>query len=422
MRAAVAALALLIVPAQVTAGAVKPPTFEEEIQAHRLALSVAKGALAGPGAGVLKKAIDDATFVLLGEDHGIEQIPTLASAVCAELAPHGFRRVALEVGPSVAEPLAEMAAAKDGAAQMKRFDAKYPETVAFYSWREDFGFVSSCAKAVAAHKGTLEVWGVDQELMGATQLVFDQMFDSHPPPGEEPMEYIDALRSDIETDREEAVTAGDFGKLFLMAAPQATLDRLHKLLDGDSSEEVMAMYDGLLTSRAIYQGEMSGAQYDSNVTRAQLMKDAFFGQLSAAAAKDKAMPKVLVKLGAWHLYRGMNPLHSSELGNLIAEAAAAHDVKAVNVLVLGVTGKQLAISAPGAQAPVALDLRKTGGPYAFLAPFFTQQIAKSWTLFDLRPLRAEFDTFGKLDPEMERMIFGYDFLVLVADPRPEHPL
>jgi hypothetical protein len=420
MRRAVAALALLIVPASVRAGAVRPPDLGEEIARHRFALSVAKGALAGPGATELDAAIDDATFVMLGEDHGIEQVPTLASALCAELAPHGFHRVALEIGPSVAPELAKMAAAKDGAAQMKAFDAKYPETVAFYTWREDFGFVSSCAKAIAAQKQTLDVWGVDQELMGASQLVLDQVMDTKP--GPDAMQMIDALADEAKADRAAAVKDKDFGKLFLMSAKQDELDALHKQLDTEGTAEARKMYDALLTSRWIYQGQMSGAPYDSNVARAQLMKDAFFGQLSAAASKEKAMPKVLVKAGAWHLYRGMNPLHSSELGNLIAEAAAAHDVGAVNVLVLGVTGKQLAISAPGAQAPVALDLRESGGPYAFLAPFFAAQLAKSWTLFDLRPLRGEFDSFGKLDPEMERLIFGYDFLVLVADPRPEHAL
>ena len=280
--------------------------------------------------------------------------------------------------------------------------------------------MSSCAKAIAAQKSSLEVWGVDQELMGATQLVLDRILATNP--GQDAMTAIAALRDEAVAARADAARDKDFGKLFLMSAKQDELDALHKLLDTEGTAEARTMYDALLASRWIYQGQMSGAPYDSNVTRAQLMKDAFFGQLSAAAAKDKAMPKVLVKLGAWHLYRGMNPLHSSELGNLIAEAAAAHDVKAVNVLVLGVTGKQLAIAAPGVVAPTALDLREQGGPYAFLTPFFAAQLAKSWTLFDLRPLRAEFDSFGKLDPEMERTIFGYDFLVLIADPRPEHPL
>jgi hypothetical protein len=167
---------------------------------------------------------------------------------------------------------------------------------------------------------------------------------------------------------------------------------------------------------------MGSEPYASNRDRAQLMKTQFFGALSAAAAKDKAMPKVLVKTGAWHEYRGLNPLHSSELGNLIAEAAEAHQVKAVNVLVLGVKGKQLAVQAPGKDAPVALDLTAKDSPYAFLTPFFAAQTKGSWTLFDLRALRPRFDRYGALDKEMERLVFGYDFLVLVADPRPEHPL
>ena len=56
------------------------------------------------------------------------------------------------------------------------------------------------------------------------------------------------------------------------------------------------------------------------------MKGMFLDDLSAAMKADQAFPKVLVKIGAWHAYRGLNPLRSSELGNLIGEAAEGHKV------------------------------------------------------------------------------------------------
>ncbi|HTJ44901.1 MAG TPA: hypothetical protein VL463_22495 [Kofleriaceae bacterium] len=404
-----------VVLAILTSAAHAAPSFPDDVAKHAYPLAVQKGALAGKGADVLRPALDDATFVLIGEDHGIAQVPELAGALCTELAPHGFHRVALEVGPSVAPPLAQMAAAKDGAAQLRAFVAKYPETIAFYSWREDFAFVSSCAKQM---KG-FEIWGVDQELMGAAQLVFDQILAMKP--GDDAAKVIQALLDEAKTDRKAAVKAADFGKLFLIAAAQATLDDAAAKLTGAPH----ASFDTLLRSRAIYQGQMSSDRdgpYQSNRDRALLMKEQFFGALSSAASKDKAMPKVLVKLGAWHLYRGLNPLHSSELGNLIAEAADAHQVKAVNVLVLGVTGTQLAAQSPGVDKPVPLDLRAKDSPYAFLTPFFDAQQKNATTLFDLRALRPHFDAYGALDKEMERLVFGYDFLVLIAAPKPEHAL
>ena len=43
-----------------------------------------------------------------------------------------------------------------------------------------------------------------------------------------------------------------------------------------------------------------------------------------------------------------------------------------------------------------------------------------WTLYDLRPLRVHFSQTGIADAGYERLVFGYDFLLLVprttADP------
>jgi hypothetical protein len=413
-------LAVVLVSALAGAARAATAAFPDAVAKAAYPLSVQKGALAGKGADVLRPAIDDATFVMLGEDHGIAQVPQLAGALCRELAPHGFHRLALEVGPSVAPRLAAIAAARDAAAQMTSFLARYPETVAFYSWREDFAFVSGCAKDVAAQQQALEIWGVDQELMGASQLVLDDILATKPDAAA--TAALTALAKEAKDDRAAAAKAADFGKLFLIAAAQASLDDAAAKLATGGGKDAQAMFANLLRSRAIYQGQMSPEPYASNLDRAQLMKSQFFGALSAAAAKDKAMPKVLVKLGAWHLYRGLNPLHSSELGNLIAEAAAAHEVKAVNVLVLGVKGTQLAVRAPGKEAAVPLDLTATGSPYAFATAFFAAQAKGAWTLFDLRALRADFDRYGALDKELERLVFGYDFLVLIADPKAEHPL
>jgi hypothetical protein len=398
-------------------------TLADAVAKHAYPVTLDHGALAGKGADVLKQAIDDATFVMLGEDHGIEQIPAFDAAVCAELAPKGFHRLALEVGPSVADTIASAASdPKHGAQTLRAFDARYPESIAFYTWREDFAFVSSCAKAIAHEKSALEIWGVDQELMGTSQLLFDRILAADPGLDADTRKAIEALAAEARDDRTAARKTNDFGKLFMISADQKALDAAAALLAAHGSKAAQALFASLLGSRAIYQGQMSAQPYDSNRTRAHLMKDQFFGALSAAASKDKAMPKVIVKLGAWHLYRGLNPLHSSELGDLIAEAADAHDVHAVNVLVLGVTGKQLVATGPGAYKPSALDLRDKDSPYAFLGDFFAAQQPHAYTLYDLRALRPDFDSFGPLDKEMERTIFGYDFLVLVADPRPEHPL
>ena len=43
----------------------------------------------------------------------------------------------------------------------------------------------------------------------------------------------------------------------------------------------------------------------------------------------------------------------------------------------------------------------------------TNQNAHGWTLFDLRGLRKSY--FGPDEIELERIVFGYDFIVLIPN-------
>ena len=388
----------------------------DALQHSRYPVAVKGGKLDGAGAVVLRTAIDDAQFVMLGEDHGIAQIPQFAAALCDELAPHGFHRLALEVGPSVGPELERILRAPDPAAASAAFTKKFPETVAFYDWQEELAFLTACSKATAATP--LQIWGVDQELMGAAVSILPKILATRP--GPKGQAAIEALVREDAADRIAAAKTGDFSALLLLKARAATLEAARAALAKDGSAEAQRLFGALLESRAIYEGQASPTPYVSNVRRAKLMKETFFDDLSAAASVDHAMPKVLLKLGAWHLYRGMNPLHSSELGDLVAEAAAAHKLLAVNVLVLGVKGQQLRPAGVGRpDQAAALDLA-SDADFKFLAPLLAAQRAEGWTLFDLRALRPIFGKLGKVDPELERLIFGYDFAVLIPDPKPAH--
>jgi hypothetical protein len=52
-------------------------------------------------------------------------------------------------------------------------------------------------------------------------------------------------------------------------------------------------------------------------------------------------------------------------------------------------------------------------PPDFLAPLYAEANPGGWTVFDLRPLRSKFASFDHADRDLERLIFGYDMLVLV---------
>jgi hypothetical protein len=394
--------------------------FTETLKKNRESISVRDGKLAGPAAEVLRTALAEAQFVALGEDHGIRQIPEFAAALCAELAPHGFHHMGLEIGTYVAPELEKMARSADGAKQLAEFDKKYPETIAFYNWQEEFTMLQKCESA--ASPGHLTIWGLDQEFMGATGFLADKILATNPgPEAKAAMETL--LKETIEA-HATATKTGSPGDLFMMTAKQDELDRARDLLKKQGKPEAQKLFDALLVSREIYQKNMADDYYLSNRQRALLMKKNFSEPFAASSQSNGVLPKVFFKFGAYHMFRGINPLHSSELGNLISEAAEANQFKSVHILIAGVKGEQLRFAGIGKPAEAGpLDLADNkDSPFLFFKPLFDTQVENSWTLYDLRALRDGFSKYGKIDPELERVIFGYDFVVFIPDPKASHAI
>jgi hypothetical protein len=392
--------------------------FTETLKKNHVAISVQDGKLTGPGAEVLRPALAEAQFVALGEDHGIRQIPEFAAALCAELATHGFHHMGLEIGTYVAPDLEKMARSADGAKQLAEFEKQYPETIAFYSWPEEFAMLQKCE--TAASPGHMTIWGLDQEFMGATSFLADKILATNP--GPEAKAAVETLLKEASEARAAAAKSGNPGDLFMMTAKQEELDHLRDLLKKQAKPEAQNLFNAFLASREIYQKNMAGDYYNSNRQRALLMKKNFSEPFAASSQSNGVLPKVFFKFGAYHMFRGINPLHSSELGNLIGEAAEANQLKSVHILIVGVKGEQLhfvGIGKPAEAAPLDLAGDKAS-PFLFFKPLFDIQIDNSWTLYDLRALRDGFSKYGKMDSELERVIFGYDFVVLIPDPKASH--
>ncbi len=392
--------------------------FIEALKKNRGAISVQDGKLGGPSAEVLRAALADAQFVALGEDHGIRQIPEFAAALCAELAPHGFHHLGLEIGPYVAPELEKMARSADGAKQLAEFEKKYPETLAFYNWQEEFAMLEKCESL--ASPGHMTIWGLDQEFMGATGFLADKILATNP--GPDAKAALEMLLKETDQARAGAAKSGSPGDLFMMTAKQEELDHVRDLLKKQGKPEAQKLFEAFLVSREIYQKNMTGDYYKSNRQRALLMKKNFSEPFAASSQSNGVLPKVFFKFGAYHMYRGINPLHSSELGNLISEAAEANQLKSVHILIAGVKGEQLHFAGIGKPAEAApLDLAgDKDSPFLFFKPLFDTQVENSWTLYDLRALRDGFSKYGKIDSELERVIFGYDFVVFIPDPKASH--
>jgi len=137
------------------------PNFAEQLNKQRYELSVQDGHLSGSGVPVLESAFKDAQFVMVGEDHGIAQIPGVYAGLCDILGPQDFHTMAIETGPLVAGKLEQWVREPSGKAELAAFAARYPASIAFYDWSEEFDMLAHCAAKAAG--GQFRLWGLDQE-------------------------------------------------------------------------------------------------------------------------------------------------------------------------------------------------------------------------------------------------------------------
>jgi erythromycin esterase-like protein len=406
------------------AAVAQPPLGEAEESFHdrlvksRYQLTVSGNQLSGSAADVLHPALKDAQFVLVGEDHGIAQIPPIIGSLCDELGPKGFHTMALETGPLAADNLQEWLREPDGKKKLAAFEAKYPANIAFYNWSEEFDLLARCSTDA---KAPFQLWGLDQELMGASGWILIQILAQKP--GPEATRQAQQLLHENDEAQAKAAKSGNPSELFMMSAPQDELNAFRETLQREGNAPAQELWASLLESREIYQKNMTGEGAASNRQRALLMKGNFAANYHAAPEKG-ALPRVLFKFGAYHMYKGINPLLNNDLGNYVAELADGQGTQSVRILILGVKGEQLRFAGfgrPAAPAPVDLTDEKESD-FLFLKPMFENLLPDGDTLFDLRALRPGFHSLGHVDCEMERLIFGYDFIILVPQPTASKPI
>jgi hypothetical protein len=390
--------------------------FTERLLQNRYQIAVQEGRLSGTGVGVLQNALTGAQFVLIGEDHGISQIPQFAGAVCDLLGPQGFHTMAVETGPLAADELQQWIATDSSRESLIAFEKKFPETIAFYNYQEEYDLLTHCVRAAQGRE--FRLWGLDQELMGASGLILTRILETHP--GKQAADEAQRLLQKNDDSHAVAVKSGSPGDIFMMTASDDELNKLRDLLQTEGNATSQALIEALIKSRDIYQKNMNGSGYESNRERALLMKSNFVSDYKQATQADGAPPKVLFKFGAWHMYKGINPLLNNDMGNFVTEFADSQGTTSLHIAILGVKGSQLRFAGIGRPAqPADFNLAEDkDSDFLFLKPMFDNLENEGWTMFDLRGLRKGFHTLEPVDKEMERMIFGYDLLVLIPNATP----
>jgi len=396
--------------AQALAGPPSKPTLESSLASAAYVLSIEDEKIAGAGALILEGAIAQADFVLLGEDHLTREIPRFAAAVCDAMGRSGgFSAMAFESSPAVADFVQGSLAKPDRLERMADLQKRYPFSAAFLNVRDENDLAAHCA-AVSQRSG-FRIWGLDQEFVGSAGRILERMLATQPGPAARAA--IVRLQATARTDAEEARKTGDPSKLFMFAVTSAEIGKAGAATEKDGTAATRAAFHELTESREIYLGQ-GDKPSESNAQRARLMKRNFLAGYQAASGQSKS-PRVLLKFGDWHLYKGINPLRQRDLGNFVAEFAEGRNQTSLHIMVLGAKGTHALFA--GYERPLKLEpfVMDQDDDYRWLKPAIDAQKAGSWTLYDLRRLR-----FKGLDlnTDWERTIYGYDLLVIIPELTP----
>jgi hypothetical protein len=278
---------------------------------------------------------------------------------------------------------------------------------------DEIDLATHCAKAGGP---AFKFWGLDQEFIGSAGWLLDLIKQQHLTPKAEAK--IRFLQAEEQRDAEAAARTGDPAALFLFQVDDHELVETREVLKADGNQAANTIFDELVLSHTIYASHKANRD-GSNHARALLLKETFLHDLEDLDNARKP-PRVLLKFGESHLYKGINPLRQRDLGNFVAELADGQGANSLHIAVLGVRGTHRLYAGyrrPTRLEPFTLDL---DDDYTWLKPAFADLMSPGWTEFDLRGLR--FRKLRGLGPEWERMIYGYDFLILVPELTPADPL
>ncbi len=380
---------------------------------NRAGVSAGACGLEGEGGRMISAAAANAQFTIIGEAHGVAQVPEFSGALYCRLVESGYRHLAIEVSPPVASGLEK--AGRRGLDGIKEFGDKYFPGAPFYMLSEEAQLLVRVLGDTPGAAGVL--WGLDYDV-SAEGFIGHRLLELATAPARPAAANFLAS---VEASYTMALARGNPAAVFSFAGESNRVSDLRKAMRPEKGSEADGLLEVLETTLSINGEWLAGRGYSSNVLRSANLRKTFLNHFRRASGGER-VPKVLVKLGAAHAYRGRNPSNTFDVGSLLPELAALSGSSAVGILVVGGRGSRQSLF-----DPATFDYAPVGNVYdgsAWIQPFYTAAGSTRWTSFDLRALRplAGNRRLGTLPAATIQAIFGFDFLVVLDGSTPATPL
>lgn len=356
------------------------------------------GQLSGEGADFLRELGRNAHAMMIGEDHGNAGIADFSTALWRDLNAAGYQYGAIEVDPYIAA-----AARRDLRAEtLDTWNAYLAANgsgagAPFLTWAPEARFAAAIVQDSNARREPA-LWGLDQVFIGAGPSLLRQMSE-----GARSAEAR-ALAAQLANESSGSALDG-FARIDV-----ARLEALRAALNGRRDAYWAEMADAMILSHRIYQPFVTGAGEANlaNNEREQLMRRLFQTHYEAAERADGEAPRVIMKFGANHMYRGATPTWVQGLGGFVSEYMSAHGRSAASLYVMCGPGGAIA-SLQGPPTPCDGSLAEN---FPYLAGAIDPEQV---TIFDLRVWRLRPRRWAHLPAEAQAMIGSFDALVFVPN-------
>lgn len=344
------------------------------------------------------KKIENTQFIMLGEQHGIQEVGEITNQLYNLAKPEGYSTLCIETSPFAAKMLdLQLSSTKNAEESLRKLYAKYPITIPFYNNKNDIKLFEN----VKNNNG--EIWGIDQVFMVEFRLIFDYLV--HLNDNERLKKAVKPLLNEAILGFEKTVKEKNMMAPFIFKYS----DDLHtKLLSLANSNEEKNILNDLKKTKEIYTYNFQKEYYKNNNERAKLMKSNFINYYNKALQKDR-LPKVVFKLGANHVSRGLTTTNVFDISNMISELAVINNKKSLHIYAIGVNGTKNLGHPFAPVSVIPFDESKK------LPKEISEIIAnqtKKYIIIDAEKLRSKANSLSK---KMKNLVLKYDVLIYIKD-------
>lgn len=382
-------------------------TLRRLARRHCYPLQEHLGHFSGAGWELLCAEVASSQVVLLGESHGTAQIPVLAAAIAGEVLPVLY---VTELDSYVAQQVTKLATDPAGPGPYLR---RYPAGLCIASWAEEFTLARDLVNCGVRLVGIDQVFAASA---GPAHAYLAEMVTTAPARAE----LLTRAAAYLAHDQAVEHRGDELTALAMLTHTAADLTALHRLAASGPlvAQQLAADY---ALSHALYQSQDHQARVD-------LLRRNLLRVLVPAPGTELIVPRTLVKLGAFHVARGLSPLSGGDyydVGSLLLNLVEAQGQQSLHVFVVGRQGTKAIGFNPNFSDQQRTTYSAQTLEMRWLAPLLDAAgWSPNWSVIDLRPLRAALTdaTLRVPDLAMQRLLLGYDLLVVVPETTASRPL